>query len=84
MSATIDDVRAAASKIFRTPQAANAFLSVPNPKLGGTPLKLTEEGRGDEVVAFLEKLAEVAPAPPSGLDALFRGWLGPFGGGKRR
>jgi hypothetical protein len=82
MSATIEQARAAAAKLFRTDQAANAFLSVPNPKLGGVPLKLIEEGRGDEVVAFLEKLAEVAPAPPSGLNQLFRGWLGPFGGGK--
>lgn len=84
MPATKEEVRAAAAKIFRTDQAARAFLSVPNPKLGGIPLKLTEDGRGDEVVAFLEKLAEIAPAPPSGLDQLFRGWLGPFAGrGKR-
>jgi len=86
VSATVEQVREAAAKIFRTDQAAKAFLSVPNPKLGGVPMKLVEEGRGDEVVAFLEKLAEVAPAPPRGLDSLFRGWLGPFaggGGGKR-
>ena len=52
----------------------------------GQLMRWVEEGRGDEVVAFLEKLAEVAPAPPRGLDSLFRGWLGPFaggGGGKR-
>jgi hypothetical protein len=83
MSATIEEVRAAAAKVFRTEQAARAFLSVPSPKLGGTPLKLTQEGRGDEVVAFLKKLAEVAPPSPSGFDNLLRGWLGPFGGGKR-
>ena len=81
MSATVEDVEDAAGKVFRTRQAVHAFLTVPCPALGGVqPLKLVEQGRGDEVMAFLEKLAAAAPAPPSGLAGMFRGWLGPFAG----
>lgn len=79
VSATVEDVEDAASKVFRTRQAVRAFLTVPCPALGGVPMKLVTQGRGDEVVAFLEKLAVTAPPPPSGLQGLFQGWLGQFG-----
>jgi hypothetical protein len=83
VSATLAEVRSAVSKVFRTNQAADAFLSLPCPALGGVPTQLVAQGRGDEVLAFVEKLAEIAPAPPSGLGGLFQGWLGPFAGRKR-
>jgi hypothetical protein len=81
VSATVEDVEAAAGKVFRTRQAVHAFLTVPCPALGGDrPMQLVEQGRGDEVVAFLEKLAVTAPPPPSGLQGVFQGWLGRFAG----
>jgi uncharacterized protein (DUF2384 family) len=80
MGAMVDDVKAAARRIFRTEQAAGAFLSARSPLLGGsTPLELLEAGRGDEVVALLARLQAEAPAPEGGMNALFRGWLGGWG-----
>ncbi len=64
MSASEQEVRAAAAKVFRSPQAADAFLRLANPTLGGVPLTLVQQGRGDEVLAFLERLAIEAPPPP--------------------
>jgi hypothetical protein len=81
VSATVEDVEDAAEKVFRTRQAVHAFLTVPCPALGGVkPQALVEQGKADEVIAFLEKLATAAPPPPSGLAGMFRGWLGPFAG----
>ena len=75
----VDRVRAAATHLFRTQQAANAFLESRCPALGGVPLKLVKEGRTEEVLAFIEKLEKDAPAPPTSLDRLLSGWLGRFG-----
>jgi hypothetical protein len=76
-----EELRLAARKVFCTDQGAHAFLTAPCPALGGAvPARMVAEGRGAEVLAFLEKLAEVAPPPSSGLGNLFRGWLGPFAG----
>ncbi len=79
MSANEDAVRAAAMRLFRTKQAADAFLTLPCPALGGSPMALLDAGREKEVLAFLDKLEREAPAPPSGLDKVFAGWLGRFG-----
>ena len=64
MPVGIDEIRAAAAKVFRGEQAARAFLELKSPVLGGVPVKLVEAGRGDEVLRFLERLAENAPPPP--------------------
>ena len=80
MGTTVDEVRLAARRIFRTDQAANAFLGAKSRLLGGsTPLELLRAGRGDEVVALLAKLQAEAPAPEGGMNGLFRGWLGSWG-----
>lgn len=60
----LDEIRAAAARIFRGPQAAEAFLKMPSPVLGGVPMELVAAGRADEVLRFLERLAEQAPPPP--------------------
>ncbi|HET6438178.1 MAG TPA: antitoxin Xre/MbcA/ParS toxin-binding domain-containing protein [Anaeromyxobacter sp.] len=81
MSATEEEIQAAARKVFRTDQGAKAFLNVPCPALGGgTAKELIARGRGAEVLAFLEKLAVQAPAPSGTFADMFRGWLGPFAG----
>ena len=64
MAADLEAIRAAARKVFTSPQAADAFLRLRSPALGGVPLELAQSGRGDEVLAFLERLAEEAPPPP--------------------
>ncbi len=69
----------AAMRVFRTQQAARAFLEVPSPKLGGTPKALIEAGRENEVLAFLDELEKQAPAEPSSLARVFSGWLGRWG-----
>jgi uncharacterized protein (DUF2384 family) len=69
----------AAIRVFRTRQAAKAFLEVPSPKLGGSPAELIESGREDEVLALLDQLEREAPAEPSSMARLFSGWLGRFG-----
>jgi hypothetical protein len=66
-------------RVFRTKQAADAFLTLPCPALGASPSELVESGRENEVLAFLDKLENEAPAPPSGLDGIFSKWLGRFG-----
>lgn len=63
MSADLEQIRAAALRIFRGPQAAEAFLKLHSPVLGGVPLELVEAGRGDEVLRFLDRLALQAPPP---------------------
>ncbi len=60
----MDEIRAAAARVFRGKQAAEAFLTLRSPVLGGVPVELVEAGRGDEVLRFLERLAENAPPPP--------------------
>jgi hypothetical protein len=61
----LEDVREAARKVFRQWQAVDAFVELRTPKLGGrTPRELVEEGRGSEVLEFIEQLAREAPAPP--------------------
>ena len=67
MTAGMDQIRAAAARVFRGPQAAEAFLGLRSPALGGTPKELVEAGRGDEVLRFLEKLAHDAPPPPTSI-----------------
>jgi len=73
------EILEAAMRVFRTRQAAHAFMTVPCPALGGAPKQLVESGREDEVLAFLAKLEHDAPAPPATLDKIFAGWLGRFG-----
>jgi hypothetical protein len=80
MSVTVDEVREAATRLFRTRQAADGFLALRCPALGDTPLELVRQGRGAEVLAFIENLEKVAPAPERTLGRMFSGWLGPFGG----
>jgi hypothetical protein len=75
-----DEIREAAMRVFRTPQAAKAFLTVPCPALGGTPAELIRSGRENEVLAFLDKLEREAPPEPSSMAKIFSGWLGRFGG----
>lgn len=60
----LDEIRAAARKVFTSEQAAEAFLRLDSPVLGGVPLELVEAGRGHEVLAFLARLAREAPPPP--------------------
>jgi len=59
----LDEIRAAARKVFTSAQAAEAFLRLDSPVLGGVPLELVEAGRGHEVRAFLDRLAREAPPP---------------------
>lgn len=72
--ADLDVIRAAARKVFTSPQAADAFLNLESPVLGGVPLELVEAGRGDEVLAFLERLAREAPPPPVRIFGIPLGW----------
>lgn len=83
MSGPLDEVRAAARRIFRSQQAADAFLRLPSSRLGGAaPVDLVRDGRAAEVLKFLEYLEREAPAPPSGIQGAFSSWLGRFGGGR--
>jgi hypothetical protein len=61
MSATIEDVRAQALRLFRTEQSANAFLNVACTALGGVPAELATHGRALEVLFYLECLEDAAP-----------------------
>lgn len=70
----LEAIRAAALKVFTSRQAADAFLRLDSPKLGGVPLELVEAGRGDEVLAFLEQLAQEAPPPPLRIFGIPLGW----------
>jgi hypothetical protein len=70
-----DELRAAAARIFRSDQAAEAFLSLHCPALGGVPAKLAEAGRGAEVLRFLETLARDAPPPPPALFGVPLPWM---------
>lgn len=73
-----NEVLAAAIRVFRTEQAARAFLALPTPEFGGaTPAELARSGREAEVLEFLSRLEREAPAPPHWL---FSGLLGRFGG----
>lgn len=65
MTAGMDEIRAAAHRVFRSDQAVDAFLELSSPTLGGTPRALIEAGRGDEVLQFVERLAREAPPAPS-------------------
>lgn len=67
-------------RVFRTKQAANAFMTLPCPALGGSPEKLIDEGREIEVLQFLDRLEREAPPEPNSMVRLFSGWLGRFGG----
>ncbi len=75
-----DEIRAAAMRVFRTRQAADAFLTLPCPALGAAPAALVKSGRENEVLAFLDKLEREAPPEPSSMARIFSGWLGRFGG----
>ncbi len=73
----MEQVLAATLRIFPNRRAANGFLKLRTPKLGGlSPEELVEAGRGDEVLEFLAELEREAPASSKGL---FEGWLGRFG-----
>lgn len=72
--AELEAIRAAALKVFTSPQAADAFLRLESPALGGVPLELARSGRGDEVLAFLERLAREAPPPPPRIFGISLGW----------
>ncbi len=74
-----DDIRAAAMRVLRTRQAADAFLSLPCPALGAAPADLVKSGRENEVLAFLDRLEREAPPEPSSMSKIFSGWLGRFG-----
>ena len=75
MPAGLAEVRAAAARIFRGPQATEAFLRLHSPALGGVPVDLVEAGRGDEVLRFLERLAIEAPPPPPSIMGIPLGGL---------
>jgi hypothetical protein len=80
VSASEDQIRAAAMRVFRTRQAADAFLTLPCPALGGAPNDLVKSGRDGEVLSFLDKLEHEAPPEAPTMARLFSGWLGRFGG----
>ncbi len=80
MSSSEEQIRAAAMRVFRTRQAADAFLTLPCPALGAVPNELVKSGREGEVLAFLERLEHDAPAETPTIARLFSGWLGRFGG----
>lgn len=61
VSATIEDVRARALRLFRTEQSANAFLDLACTALGGVPAELAAHGHALEVLFYLECLEHVAP-----------------------
>ncbi len=62
MRATVEDVCAQARRLFRTKQGADAFLNAPCVALDGVPLELATSGRAAEVLFYLERLENVAPA----------------------
>ena len=64
MRATIENVHARARNLFRTDQSASAFLSAPCSALGGVPLELARNGRAAEVLFYLDRLVDRAPADP--------------------
>ena len=82
MNAREEAIREAALRVFRTRQAANAFMTLPCTALGGTPEELVRSGREDEVLVFLDRLEREAPPAPTSMARLFSGWLGRFGGGR--
>jgi hypothetical protein len=85
MSADAKAVLEAAVQVFRTEQGAKAFLGMKNAQLGGVPLRLVEEGRGDEVVAYLTALREQAPpAQGSYWQVVAQQWAGGLMGPKRK
>ncbi|HET9595550.1 MAG TPA: antitoxin Xre/MbcA/ParS toxin-binding domain-containing protein [Anaeromyxobacteraceae bacterium] len=51
-----------ARAVFRTEQAARAWYTLPNPRLGDSPRSIVERGEGERVLAELEQLP---PAQPS-------------------
>ena len=82
MAADAKAVLEAALAVFRTEQGARAFLEMKNAQLGGVPVRLVEEGRGDEVVAYLAALREQAPPAEGGYWQVVAqqwtgGWLKP-------
>lgn len=71
-----DEVLAAATRVFRTTQAARAFLALPTPEFGGeTPQELVRTGREADVLAFLARLEQEAPPQPSWLFSAIFGRL---------
>lgn len=72
-----DEVLAAATRVFRTTQAARAFLALPTPEFGGeTPQELVRTGREADVLAFLARLEQEAPPQPNWLFSAIFGRLG--------
>jgi hypothetical protein len=60
----VQTVRRAAVAVFRTPQAADAWLTLRSRHLGVTPLACTRAGHGDLVLAILRLVARnEAPDP---------------------
>jgi hypothetical protein len=70
----LEEIRAAAARVFRGDQAARAFLELRSPALGGVPAELVKAGRGDEVLRFLERLAAEAPPPPASIFGIPLRW----------
>jgi hypothetical protein len=64
MRASLEDVRAQALRLFRTEQSATAFLSAHCLALDGVPIELAMSGRAAEVLFYLERLENFAPARP--------------------
>ena len=62
MSASLEDVRAQALRLFRTEQGANAFLDTHCTALDGVPRELASNGRAAAVLFYLERLERFAPA----------------------
>jgi hypothetical protein len=60
MIVTIDDVTAAAGEVYY-PEGVAIWLDAPNRLLRNTtPRQLVDEGRGDQVLALIEALADGA------------------------
>jgi hypothetical protein len=70
---TREQVLERARAVFRTPQAALAWYTLPNPRLGDSPRSMVERGQGERVLAQLQEL----PAPEQRLFGLPAGrWWG--------
>jgi hypothetical protein len=75
-----DRVRDAALALFRTEQAADAWLTLRCERLGAVPLELVDEGRGEEVIQLLQQIASEVGPPDTDPWAGLRRLLGPLGG----
>ncbi|MGC4001440.1 MAG: hypothetical protein QM767_29865 [Anaeromyxobacter sp.] len=58
MEPELDQIKAAALKVFRTPQAVEGWLKLHSPRLGGTPQALIEAGQAARVLALLQEMPQ--------------------------